>query len=180
MTDQAETEPTTDAAGYDDDAPVLSDIDPEAGFDDVEGGPDAQEQGENTAALDQDGFYDMFRGVVGLPNVMMELRGEQPLRALEISYEDQRARKASDALYETIAAVPALHWLLMPDSIWFKRAFVIGSFVVPTALAARREYAGRLAAQAAAEGDEAHQGETMQPGPDVPAPTNVVVAIPEA
>jgi hypothetical protein len=176
MTDQAETEPTNHEATYDDDAPVLSDIDPEAGFDDVEdSGTEGPEP--STAVLDADAFYQVFRGMVALPNVLIGLQGEPPLQALQVDEGNPSARAASDALYETIQDVPALHWLLAPESVWLKRALTIGAFVVPTAMAARAEFHQRHADRQPERQDDA-EGYPQPEEP--PAPSNVVVAIPEA
>jgi hypothetical protein len=164
---------------FDDGAPVLSDLDASAGFEEVEDDPTEDAPQAATAVLDADAFYQVFRGMVALPNVLIGLQGEPPLQALQVDEANPSARAASDALYETIQDVPALHWLLAPESVWLKRALTIGAFVVPTAMAARAEYGERQAARRADRqgSEEPAQGFPSDNPP--PAPGNVVVAVPQ-
>lgn len=53
---------------------------------------------------------------------------------------------AADAAYDIIRDTPALHWLIMPGSIWLQRAVAIGAYAIPVAAGCRAELAERARA----------------------------------
>lgn len=87
--------------------------------------------------LDKDAFHKMFVGIFGVASVLTHLQ------SLKVSGEDANARAASDALYETIVDIPALHFLLEPQGKWAGRVMCIGMFAVPMALNVQAELAAR-------------------------------------
>lgn len=77
------------------------------------------------AQLSKDQFYGAFKGMFQAPNVLIR----PPLKALVIAPEEEEAAQAaSDAIYETCAAVSWLNFLIQPQNEWAQRAFVIGVF----------------------------------------------------
>lgn len=105
------------------------------------------------AMMTKDQFFDVFRALMGLPNVVLMVKKTEPLDAFKIPADDASARAASDALYETCEDVPWLHWMIQPEGKWMQRAFVIGSFFAGTAQNAaaelgERSKAARIAAKA--------------------------------
>ncbi|MGD1933252.1 MAG: hypothetical protein ACFB0Z_01890, partial [Candidatus Phaeomarinobacter sp.] len=139
--------------------------------------PDAP-QADAGHLIDADGFIEMFRGLCAAPNIALAMMREQPLEALKVEADDPSARAASDALFEIVEETPALHFLLDPSSVWLKRTIVIGTFVVPRALAARGEWVACLVArqrEAMAPEDAPQADDPMNKAPSAPA-GNVVVA----
>jgi hypothetical protein len=99
-------------------ADLLGDL----GADDIDGEIEAADP--RVARLDKDQFFMLFRSGVGAPNLILK----PPLRSLSISENDQAARAASDAIYDTAAEIPALRFLIEPGNVWVQRAFVVGAF----------------------------------------------------
>ncbi|MEO0961108.1 MAG: hypothetical protein AAFY01_01670 [Pseudomonadota bacterium] len=128
------------------------------------------------AAIDKNSFFEIFRGLWAVPNVAIGMMGEPPLKSLEVDPADPAARSASDALYETIEDVPALHFLLRPESQWMQRVVVIGAFTVPRVMGARTEYVARQIQK------QQQQQPAADPSPMAPAandnagPGRIVVA----
>lgn len=125
-------------------------------FEGVEAAGDASATAETAATtspaamLDEDQFFAMFKGLIGAPNIILQLRGVEPLATLSISDQDGHARAASAALYATCQDVPWLRFLIQPESVWAQRALVIGSFGFGLAAGVRAEIAARRVAAAAA------------------------------
>ncbi|MDF1846193.1 MAG: hypothetical protein P1U69_03235 [Parvibaculaceae bacterium] len=90
--------------------------------------------------LTKDQFFGMFRALIAAPNGVLAFQKKPQLTTLVIAENDQAARAASDALWDTCNEVPWLRWMIEPGSVWAQRAFVIGGFVVPLSIAARAEY----------------------------------------
>jgi len=65
------------------------------------------------------------------------------LKSLHVEREDESARACTQALYDTIIDVPALHFMLQPQNKWFERAIAIGMFTVPMALAVKDELSAK-------------------------------------
>jgi len=84
------------------------------------------------------------------------------LKSLHVEKTDGSAKACTQALYDTITDIPALHFLLMPQNKWFERAFAIGSFTVPMAISVSRELAAPAAAQ---------ESENRQSQPEAPVKT---------
>lgn len=87
--------------------------------------------------LDKDAFHRLFVGVFSVASVLTHLQ------SLKVSNDDGSARAASDALYETILDIPALHFLLEPQGKWAGRVMCIGMFAVPMAINVQAELAAR-------------------------------------
>ncbi len=96
---------------------------PEPGAD-AEGVPPATPP--DTVTADQ--FFAAFRSLIGAPNVLRALQRRPPLKSLQIAPDDEAARQASDALYETCLEVPWLRWMVTYEGKWIKRAVAIGGF----------------------------------------------------
>lgn len=56
------------------------------------------------------------------------LTGIKALRLPNGHVDIDAAHAASDAIYETILDIPALHFMLHPSNKWIERAFVVGMF----------------------------------------------------
>lgn len=72
--------------------------------------------------------------------------------------DDGAARGASQAIYETILDVPALHFMLSPGGKWWGRAAAIGIFTLPIAMGVKTEILQRKTPR------------SQSPGPARPAP----------
>lgn len=59
--------------------------------------------------------------------------------------EEQRARAASDALYDTALETPALRFLIEPSNKWMQRAFALWAYAAPKAAAVRMELMAKKA-----------------------------------
>jgi hypothetical protein len=68
------------------------------------------------------------------------------LQSLAIVPGDPVTREATAAIYDSIADVPALHFLLRPGGKWAQRAMAIGTFAVPIGLGVSVELQARRAA----------------------------------
>ncbi len=61
------------------------------------------------------------------------------LKSLAVDKNSGEAKACTQALYDTIRDIPALHFLLMPQSVWLERAIAIGSLTVPMAIGVSNE-----------------------------------------
>jgi len=136
-------------------------IDPEIEDGGTEGGPGA----DGRLYVGRDEFFVMFRSLFEAPNVYFSLKGDQPLESLKIDPADPSAREASDALYEIIWDIPALRWILEPESEWMQRLFAIGLFLGGRALMVRAEISARRADRRAAA-----DAKKPDPEPDLSKP----------
>lgn len=99
--------------------------------------------------LDKEGFHALFIGAFKVANLMTQLN------SLNIPDGDVNAKAASDALYETIRDIPALHFMLQPQGKWMGRAMCIGMFAVPMAMNIQAELMARHGgAKQSAKSDE--------------------------
>ena len=106
---------------------------PEAGADEALG-----EAASGPELMGPDEFYQMFQFLFAAPNMLPV--EPFPIEALPISDgETDRARKASDTVYEICAESEHLRWLIEPQSLWVQRLMVIGAFAVPKAQAVLSE-----------------------------------------
>ncbi|WP_422020174.1 hypothetical protein [Pyruvatibacter mobilis] len=131
---------------------------------------DAPEAEAPTAdRMTKDAFFGTFRALWTTPNMALFMAGEMPLEALNIPETDQDAREASDALYDTIAEIPAMQWLLNPASKWMQRVIVIGSFAAPRIMAAMSEWEGRKADKPANPIQNVHAANDDDVAPEPPS-----------
>lgn len=61
------------------------------------------------------------------------------LQTLTAAGDEKTCPDATRAMYDIILETPALHFMIMPGSIWVQRAFAIGSFMVPVTMATLAE-----------------------------------------
>jgi hypothetical protein len=109
-------------------------------FDDLITGPDPGLADQITlVALGKDEFFNIFVACFQLSSHMTQLK------SLMVSEGNGAARNCSDAVYDCILDIPALHFLLDPQSKWAARAFAIGCFAVPMAITVKAELAMRNA-----------------------------------
>lgn len=111
-------------------------------FDDLLQGPSAPSGGGTVLPsnmLDKESFHKVFVGVFNVASVLTHLQ------SLKVANDDGNGRAASDALYETILDIPALHFLLEPQGKWAGRIMCIGMFAVPMAINVQAELAARTA-----------------------------------
>lgn len=129
------------------------------------------------AQLSKDQFYGAFKGMFLAPNVLIR----PPLKSLVIAPEEEdTARAASDAIYETCAAVSWLNFLIQPQNEWAQRAFVIGVFfygkgsLIAAELKDRRK---NSSGEAEAAGKPSGGAESAAPPPAGPRPVHQDMAI---
>lgn len=68
------------------------------------------------------------------------------IKSLDITPQNEEAAKgAADAVYETIMDIPSLHWMLDKALFgkWGERAFAIAAFSIPMAMAVKEELSQR-------------------------------------
>lgn len=65
------------------------------------------------------------------------------LKSLAVDEHDGKARAASEALYETILDIPALHFMLSPGGKWGGRIMAIAAFAIPMARGVQDELVAR-------------------------------------
>lgn len=95
--------------------------------------------------LSPEEFFDTFRtafNVAAAAPTIIPPRSP-PLASMQVAEGDQQARDASDALYGIIAETPWLHFLIQPQSVWFKRIVALGGFAFMKAMAVNAELAER-------------------------------------
>ncbi len=119
--------------------------------------------GQVTPMLGKDEFFKLFVGGFTVAGALTQLK------SLKVEETDEKARAASDALYETISDIPALHFLLEPQGKWMGRVVCIGMFVVPMSLNVRNELAARASVKPkqAGPGKTATAGTIIVPNPDM-------------
>lgn len=116
-------------------------------FDELLGGSDFVDGGAGggdalpPGMLGKDEFYQIF--VTGFKVASIATH----LKSVEVNPQDQGARAASDAIYETVSEIPALRFLLQPQGKVFGRIVTIGMFVVPMAMNVQAEIAARAVAK---------------------------------
>ncbi|WOI51966.1 hypothetical protein [Parvularcula sp. LCG005] len=116
--------------------------------------------------MGKEAFFMMFCAAFALPNqVAAGLRmarvntGPLPLASLPIApHEQEAAQGASDALYDTIVAIPALHFIIQPGGEWMPRIIAIATFGGLKLMAIKAELTARAHAAATAS-DEAQEGD---------------------
>ena len=73
------------------------------------------------------------------------------IKTLVLAPELDEGREASDAIYDTAAETPALHWMLNPSGKWIPRLAAIGMYSMVLKAGLVQEAKARKAAKAAAE-----------------------------
>lgn len=91
--------------------------------------------------LGKDEFFKVFCMVFKVASIGANLK------SMKVDPHDEAARAASDAVYETCAEIPALHFILQPQGRVMGRIVAIGMFVVPMAMNVQAEIAARQAAR---------------------------------
>lgn len=131
------------------------------------------EGGARTAAAGDDAGDRMFRpdgcytfeawseGFAGFHEMAGALIGSQILTHAPAT---ERYSPAARAIYDTADQVPALRWMIRPESVWLQRLAAIGMYTVPLAVAVRVELEmnrrhAATAAQAANDNDAAPEAE---------------------
>jgi len=123
-----------------------SDTDPAAHLDEIRLDGGAADMGPDDGPgpvsqpdrIDKDMFYLNLSGGLSVAGAM------SGLKSLPIgSHEADKARAASDELYDAIAKTPWLSWMLSPQSDLMRSLMVIGAFVVPKGMAVAGELAAR-------------------------------------
>ncbi len=145
-------------------APDFAQIGQKFGIETAIGDDLDEEEGsaEEGAFLTEEEFYYSVVGMMELPNVALQFKGEEPLQSLTVTPDEEpKARKATDYLYKVAKRSPWLRWMVKPESETFQGIMAIGAFAVPKALAVRdelnqRRYAAHQAAKAANDNAGAH------------------------
>ena len=97
------------------------------------GGADIGQAAVTPVMIDRDEFHKIFTGGFSLAH------GVTKLQSLNVPEGDEGARQCAYALHETILEIPALHFILYPQSKMAQRVIAIGMFTVPMAIATSRE-----------------------------------------
>lgn len=106
----------------------------------IEGGEQGNAPGPSAGTLNREQFFEMFRGIIAAPNILLSVKGQKQLETLKIGGDNEAALAASNAIYDTCQEFSYLRWMIEPGNAYMQRAVVVGTFVVPLALAARAEY----------------------------------------
>lgn len=101
------------------------------------GGSSGGGDSPSVTLLDKESFHGLFIGVFTVAEIATRLT------SLHVEASDDKARAASDAIYETIYDIPALHFMLQPSGKWLGRIACIGMFVAPMSLNVSAELAAR-------------------------------------
>lgn len=82
--------------------------------------------------MTKDEWWRDFRALIEVSGAMLGMVPiggvREPLRSLTIAPDDDQARAAADAIYDTAAETPLMRFLLQPGSAWFGRLLVVGAF----------------------------------------------------
>lgn len=110
-------------------------------FDDLLSGPEISgvSAGDSLppGMLGKDEFFKVFCMVFKVASIGARLK------SMDVDPQDEAARAASDAVYETCAEIPALNFILQPQGRVMGRVAAIGMFVVPMAMNVQAEIAAR-------------------------------------
>lgn len=111
-----------------------------AHFDDISvdgeelGGMPGETPAKASDIIDADTFYQNFKGCFDMASLGLGVTN------LAIHpHEADRARAASDAMYEIACETPFLNFLVAPEGVWAKRIMVIAAFGYPKYMAVRVE-----------------------------------------
>ncbi|MDD9912959.1 MAG: hypothetical protein OXR68_00210 [Alphaproteobacteria bacterium] len=104
-----------------------------------EGNEYSQQEGQQRPSyMSQEEFHKTFCLVCGVTS------GMTGLNAINTPENDENARRATEALYNTAVEL-GWTWLLSPHGKWAERVFVIGAFAMAKAKAVKEELAARQA-----------------------------------
>lgn len=82
--------------------------------------------------MTKDEWWRDFRAIFEVSGAMLGMVPiggvREPVRSLVIAADDDQARAAADAIYDTAAETSVLRFLLQPGNQWFARLLVIGAF----------------------------------------------------
>lgn len=122
-------------------------------FDDLIQGEETAEHVEQVAQasstmMSKENFHTLFCGGFTAASHMTKLQ------SMAVDASDGGAIACTEALYDTILDIPALHFLLNPYNKWFERAIVIGSFTIPMAGAVGKEMKEKKAAKQSSKGQK--------------------------
>lgn len=109
-------------------------------FDDLIGassGDGGDENPPNQGMIDVQAFHALFCVSFNTASAVTKLK------SLAVDAADEACINCTRALYETIADVPMLRFMLMPNGKWAERAVAIGMFTVPMAMGVSNELASR-------------------------------------
>ncbi len=119
-------------------------------FDDLLSGPEVASVSAGDSLppgmLGKDEFFKVFCMVFKMASIGAHLK------SMDVDPNDEGARAASDAVYETCAEIPALNFILKPQGRVMGRVAAIGMFVVPMAMNVQAEIAARQVPKKSAPG----------------------------
>ena len=101
----------------------------------------AQVAQASSTMISKENFHTLFCGGFTAASHMTKLK------SMAVDASDGGAIACTEALYDTILDIPALHFLLNPYNKWFERAIVIGAFTVPMAAGVAQELKARKGAK---------------------------------
>lgn len=126
-----------------------------AHFDDVIGKAPETVAGQGAAStlLSKEDYHALICGCLKTGSILTGFK------SLDIDPNDERNRKGTGAIYETISEIPALAFMLNPQSKWLDRTLSIALFVLPIAqgCAAERRAATSVAKTPQGSSDQVYQ-----------------------
>jgi hypothetical protein len=102
---------------------ILNELGPETG----------EREAASAAVLTKEQFFAGFGGMFAMASAMTGLK------SLTVEADDDSARQASDAIYDTAAEVPMFRFLIAPGNLYVQRALVVLAFGVPKYQAVKAE-----------------------------------------
>lgn len=131
-------------------------VPPGFGEDDAPGG----EGPEPEVLVGPDEFYDTFRGLLEIPNLLVA----PPLRSIDAAVRTREGRRASDSLHAICCDVSWLRWIVSPGGKWAARLVPVSTFALVLAGAIRAELHDRAMRPANPE-DEPEPRRPRKPTP---------------
>ncbi len=116
----------------------------------------------SSVMLRKEDFYSLFR--TGF-KISHNVTG---LKSLDLPEEDKGAKDCSDALYDCVVDIPALHFILMPGNKWLERSIAIGAFSIPMVISVKGELQARRQPKPKTQQQttQSHKREKGDPTPD--------------
>lgn len=138
--------------------------------------PQAASMSADLDLMSEETFFELFSGLIESPNIVLSMKGVDPLESLKVNPGDAQARAASGVLYKICLRTRWMRWMLAPEAEWAKDLMIVGAFAFGKFRLVRAELDARLveskSADPAAAKTEDRRDKTMrdptQPDDDAP------------